>query len=53
MINRHRRRRYTLLQEYENKQGIVLHSSATQSGSINKKYHEMNFELKILFTGLT
>ena len=30
-----------------------MHSSATQSGNINKKYHEMNFELKMLFTGLT
>ena len=30
-----------------------MHSCATQSGNINKKYHEMNFELKMLFTGLT
>ena len=29
-----------------------MHSSATQSGSVNKKYREMNFELKNLFTGL-
>ena len=28
-------------------------NSAIQSGSINKKYQEINFELKNLFTGLT
>ena len=30
-----------------------MHSSATQSGNISKKYQEMYFELKNLFTGLT
>ena len=30
-----------------------MRSSATQSGNINKKYQEMNFELENLFTGLT
>ena len=30
-----------------------MRNSAIQSGSINKKYQEINFELKNLFTGLT
>ena len=30
-----------------------MRSSATQSGNISKKYQEMYFELKNLFTGLT
>ena len=30
-----------------------MRNSATQSGNINKKYQEMNFELKNPFTGLT
>ena len=30
-----------------------MRNIAIQSGSINKKYQEINFELKNLFTGLT
>ena len=30
-----------------------MRNSAIQSGIINKKYQEINFELKNLFTGLT
>ena len=30
-----------ILQEYENKLGIVLRSSAPQSGNINEKYFKM------------
>ena len=51
MIKKRCCRRQTLLQELL--QGVALRNIAIQSGSINKKYQEINFELKNLFTGLT